>query len=339
MHMADALLAPGVAGIMYVLSGTAAWYAARKLKKEQNENIVPEMGVLGAFVFAAQMINFAIPGTGSSGHLCGGMLLSAVVGPYGGFLTLIGVLTLQCLLFGDGGLLALGANVWNMAFYGCFLGGGVIWPLLTRRGLSKSSITAASIVGSIVTLQLGAFSVSLETFLSGITELPFTAFLLLMQPIHLAIGFAEGLITSAVLIFVYNNRPELLRQPGLDAAAETGSGWSRRKLLGVLTAMALAVGGILSQFASGDPDGLEWSIARLTGKPDLEGPARGVANLVLRLQEKTAFFPDYQVPGLDEDLGTAVSGIVGTLLILCIVWFLGRIFFKGGHHEVTGHRN
>ena len=143
MHMADALLAPGVAGIMYALSGTAAWYAARKLKKEQNENIVPEMGVLGAFVFAAQMINFAIPGTGSSGHLCGGMLLSAVVGPYGGFLTLIGVLTLQCLLFGDGGLLALGANVWNMAFYGCFLGGGVIWPLLTRRGLSKSSITAA----------------------------------------------------------------------------------------------------------------------------------------------------------------------------------------------------
>lgn len=182
MHMADALLSPGIAGTMYALSGAAAWYAARKVKQENQEGIVPEMGVLGAFVFAAQMINFAIPGTGSSGHLCGGMLLSAVVGPYAGFLTMIGILTLQCLVFGDGGLLALGANVWNMAFYGCFIGGGILWPLLTRQGLTQKTITAASVSGSVLTLQLGAFSVAGETFLSGITELPFTAFLLLMRP-------------------------------------------------------------------------------------------------------------------------------------------------------------
>jgi cobalt/nickel transport system permease protein len=335
MHMADALLSPGVAGTMYVLSGAAAYYAARKLKSEKNTGIAPEMGVLGAFVFAAQMINFAIPGTGSSGHLCGGMLLSAVVGPYGGFLTMIGVMTLQCLLFGDGGLLALGANIWNMAFYGCFLGGGIIWPLLTKGGLSKRSIAAASILGSALTLQLGAFSVSLETFLSGITELPFTAFLLLMQPIHLVIGLVEGLLTSAVLIFVYENRPELLRRAS-EETARADSQWSRRKLLGTLMALALATGGILSLFASGDPDGLEWSIANLTGSTELEGTKQGIYGLLARFQQATALLSDYQVPGLNEKLGTAIAGIVGTLLVLGIVWLLGRKLWKAGHHETSG---
>ena len=122
------------------------------------------------------MINFTIPGTGSSGHLCGGMLLSAMLGAPAGFLTMIGILLIQCLMFADGGLMALGANVWNMAFYGCFIGAMVIWRLVMKNGASKKKIMAASIIGCVVTLQLGAFSVTLETLASGITELPFTAF-------------------------------------------------------------------------------------------------------------------------------------------------------------------
>ena len=122
MHMADALLSPGVAGVMYAASAVAAGHSVHKLEQNRDttDKIIPTMGVMGAFVFAAQMINFTIPGTGSSGHLCGGMLLTAIVGPYAAFLTMIGVLLIQCLLFADGGLMALGANVWNMAFYGCF---------------------------------------------------------------------------------------------------------------------------------------------------------------------------------------------------------------------------
>lgn len=85
------------------------------------------------------MINFTIPGTGSSGHLCGGMLLSALLGPYAGFLTMIGVLLIQCLLFADGGLLALGCNIWNMAFYGCFIGALLIWKPMMRRGHPKEN--------------------------------------------------------------------------------------------------------------------------------------------------------------------------------------------------------
>lgn len=336
MHMADALLSPAVAGTMYALSASAAFYAAKQVRKKEGEDMVPKMGVLGAFVFAAQMINFAIPGTGSSGHLCGGMLLSAVVGPAAGFLTMIGILTLQCLLFGDGGLLALGANIWNMAFYGCFLGGGVLWPLLTRRGLGKKSIATASVMGSVLTLQLGAFSVAAETYLSGVTQLPFSAFLLLMQPIHLAIGLVEGLITAAVLGFVYENRPELLWQPAGPGTAAQAGGWSRKELLGALAALALVLGGGVSLLASGDPDGLEWSIARLTGSPELPGSTQGIYGLAARLQESTALFAEYQVPGLGEGAGMAVAGVAGTLLILGIVWLLGRALRKRGNHEASG---
>lgn len=175
MHMADALLAPGVAGVMYACSAVAAGRSVRKLNQQPDDKAVPVMGVMGAFVFAAQMINFTIPGTGSSGHLCGGMLLAAIVGPYAAFLTMIGVLLIQCLLFADGGLMALGANIWNMAFYGCFVG-GLIWRAFTRKGLNRAKIIAASLIGCILSLQLGAFSVSVETLASGITALPFGAF-------------------------------------------------------------------------------------------------------------------------------------------------------------------
>ena len=209
MHMADALLAPGVAGVMYACSAVAAGRSVHKLNQQPDDKAVPVMGVMGAFVFAAQMINFTIPGTGSSGHLCGGMLLTAIVGPYAAFLTMIGVLLIQCLLFADGGLMALGANVWNMAFYGCFVG-ALLWRAFTRKGLGRGKIIAASLVGCIVSLQLGAFSVSVETLASGITALPFGAFLLAMQPIHLAIGAVEGCITAAVLVFLYEARPSLL---------------------------------------------------------------------------------------------------------------------------------
>jgi cobalt/nickel transport system permease protein len=176
MHMADALLSPAVAGTMYACSTAVAAYSVTKIRKEDDQTKIPTMGIMGAFVFAAQMINFTIPGTGSSGHLCGGMLLSAMLGAPAGFLTMIGILLIQCLMFADGGLMALGANVWNMAFYGCFIGAMVIWRLVMKNGASKKKIMAASIIGCVVTLQLGAFSVTLETLASGITELPFTAF-------------------------------------------------------------------------------------------------------------------------------------------------------------------
>ena len=128
MHMADAFLSPAVAVTMYAASAAAAGVSLVQLRREElaapetAKKKLPTMAVMSALVFAGQMINYTIPGTGSSGHLCGGMLLSAMLGPWAGFLSMIVILAIQALFFADGGLLALGANVWNMAFYGCFVG-------------------------------------------------------------------------------------------------------------------------------------------------------------------------------------------------------------------------
>lgn len=133
MHMADALVSPVVGATMYTLSSIATAYSIHKIKKDDDfKKKIPTMGVMGAFVFATQMVNFTIPGTGSSGHLCGGLMLTSILGPYAGFLSMIGVLLIQCLFFADGGLLALGANIWNMAFYGCFIG-ALIWNLFVKK--------------------------------------------------------------------------------------------------------------------------------------------------------------------------------------------------------------
>ena len=329
MHMADALLAPAVAATMYVASGAAAGVSIHKLRKDDEPQKLPVMAVTAALVFAGQMINYTIPGTGSSGHMCGGMLLSALLGPQAGFLSMIVILAIQCLFFADGGLLALGANIWNMAFYGCFVGYYLIWrPIMQSRwfGESRSAqrgrIVAASIIGCIVTLQLGAFSVVLETSLSGITELPFGAFVALMQPIHLAIGLVEGLITAAVLLFVFESRPELLQ--GVRHTEGAKAKRSLKTVVAVLAVVALLVGGGLSLLASSHPDGLEWALfgnaeagyAENMGLDEEEfGVSSKAADTAEAIQEKTSFLPDYAFADNDSAAGTTVSGIAGSAIV------------------------
>ncbi len=347
MHMADALLSPAVATTMYVASGVAAGVSIAKLRKDDEPAKLPTMAVTAAVVFAGQMINYTIPGTGSSGHMCGGMLLSALLGPYGGFLSMIVILAIQCLFFADGGLMALGANIWNMAFYGCFVGYFLIWKPIIRSnwfGEGKSAmrkrIITASILGCVITLQLGAFSVVLETSLSGITELPFGAFCALMQPIHLAIGLIEGLVTAAVLSFVFESRPEMLRD-----VEEAGHGAfigkrSLKATIGILAIVALVVGGGLSLFASGNPDGLEWALfgnadggysTNMGLDEENFGVSSDAADKAGSIQEKTSFLPDYAFKNNDTAVGTSVSGIVGAALVAAVavlICVIGGFFRK-----------
>lgn len=349
MHMADALLAPGVAATMYAATGIAAGVSIYKLRKEDDPQRLPTMAVTAALVFAGQMINYTIPGTGSSGHMCGGMLLSALLGPHAGFLSMIVILAIQCLFFADGGLMALGANVWNMAFYGCFVGYYLIWRPIMKSGLfagrdphasQRAKIIAASIIGCIVTLQMGAFSVVLETTLSGVTELPFGAFCALMLPIHLAIGLVEGLITAAVLTYVYETRPELVRDADLSEAA---SGRSSKSLGTVIITLALAtlvVGGVFSHFASSNPDGLEWALfgneesgysSNMGLDEDNFGVSSAASQTASDIQEKTSFLPDYSFEGSENPMGTSVSGIAGSVMVAAAalgICLAGRFFRK-----------
>ena len=345
MHMADALLSPAVATTMYAATAAAAGYSIHKLRQDDDPQKLPVMAVTSALVFAGQMINYTIPGTGSSGHMCGGMLLSALLGPYAGFLSMIVILTIQCLFFADGGLMALGANCWNMAFYGCFVGYFLIWKPVNAskwfgegRSAERARIIAASIIGCIVTLQLGAFSVVLETSLSGITELPFGSFLALMQPIHLAIGLVEGLITAAVLVFVYDSRPELLQ--GVEFSGERTAKRSLRSVVAILAIVAVAVGGGLSLLASSNPDGLEWALfgnsdGGYSSNMGLDEENYGVSSQAAEkaesVQEKTSFLPDYAFPDNDSAAGTTVSGIVGAAIVAgvaVLICLIGGFFRK-----------
>ena len=312
MHMADALVNPSVAGVMFTGTALLTAYCLKKVREENDPKKIPLMGIMGAFVFAAQMLNFTIPGTGSSGHLCGSLLLAALLGPYAGFLTMVGILLIQSLLFADGGILALGCNIWNMAFYGCFVGGLIIWQPLLQKGVSKAKIILASLLGSVLSLQLGAFSVVLETTSSGISELPFGIFALTMLGIHLAIGLIEGLIIASVLVFVYEARPELL-----DSSLTAGR-FSFKETLAILSSITMFAGGFLSLYASENPDGLEWSLEKIAGTAELESSG-AIHALAARLQETTALLPDYAFKGSEGALGTVFSGLLGSLLVFLVV--------------------
>ena len=211
MHMADALLSPVVGGTIWAVSAGSIAYCSKKVHRELDDRKIPLMGVLAAFLFAAQTINFTIPGTGSSGHLGGGLLLTLLLGPHAAFLAIASVLVVQALFFADGGVLALGCNIFNMGFIPAFIVYPFIYRNLRGKKLNQGRLTTAIILSALVGLQLGSLGVVLETWFSGISALPFATFLLLMQPIHLAIGAVEGIVTVAVVGFVYQARPEILR--------------------------------------------------------------------------------------------------------------------------------
>jgi cobalt/nickel transport system permease protein len=337
MHMADALISPAVGGTMLAATVGVAAYSIKKIKYDLDEKKIPLMGVMGAFIFAAQMINFSIPGTGSSGHLGGGMLLAILLGPYEGFLTMASILLIQALFFGDGGLLAYGCNVFNLGFYSCFIAYPLIYKWITRKGLKPRRIFWGSLLSAVLSLQMGAFSVVLETLLSGKTELPFGFFVLLMQPIHLAIGVVEGLVTAAVVTYVWNARPEIIENA---AKGEALGNISMKKVLTGLVIAVVVVGGALSWFASANPDGLEWSMEKVAGTAELNAPD-GIHTALSDLQSKTAFLPDYGFKASESEqaasdtqnqeawpsvsAGTSVSGIVGGALTLALAVIIGLV--------------
>ena len=241
--MSDDLISPAVGIAMCAVSATAIAYSVKNSIKKANfsREKLPMVAVMSVFIFAAQMVNFAIPETGSSGHITGGILLAAMIGAFPAFLSMSAVLIIQCLAFADGGLLALGCNIFNLGVIPCL----IVYPLIFEP-LAKKNMALASMLAVIAGLQLGAFGVVLQTYASGVAGLPFAAFATSMLPIHLAIGAMEGVVTAVILHFAY--------------ATYT------RKAVVAFAFMALFAGGVLSQFASEAPDGMEWSIERAYGQ-------------------------------------------------------------------------
>lgn len=332
---------------MWVATGAATAYCAKKVRDDLDQSKIPLMGVLGAFIFASQMLNFSIPGTGSSGHLGGGLILTILLGPYAAFLVMASVLTVQALFFADGGLLALGCNVFNLGIFPAFIAYPLIYKKIAGHSPARGRIFAGSLVAAIVGLQLGALGVVLETTASGISDLPFRTFVLMMQPIHLPIGVVEGLVTAAVILFVQRARPEILER------AATGRSLAGVRLKPVLIALGIAAvlcGAALSWFASTNADGLEWSIAKATGRAEVSAGTDAAHSAAASVQGKTALLPGYGFkqsrpaaggaarpagasvaskksspawPAVSA--GTSVAGLVGAGLTLMIAALLGLV--------------
>lgn len=329
MHMADGLISVPIGIIFLVISFIMMAFSIKKINDSKDDHKIPMMAVMGAFVFVAQMINFTIPGTGSSGHIGGGILLCLILGQYPAFLSLCSVLIIQCLFFGDGGLLALGCNMFNMGVIPCFIAYPLIIKPLLKNHFNVKRLMITSLIGVIVGLELGAFAVVLETVASQITQLPFLSFVVLMLPIHLAIGLIEGIITALVVSYVYKENPQMIDHALLEQSFEH---IQTKKLIQVFLVLVILIGGGLSLFASGYPDGLEWSIGGVTGNTEIE--ANGTVKEALAdVQKTTSFLPDYNFSGSESNLGISTSGIVGGAMTLLLIGVIGYTVSKKGKNE------
>ena len=241
MHLGNGIICP-VTGIpMLAIAGAAAIYAYKKATNDFSKDKIFSAAAAAGLVFALQMINFSIPQTGSSGHIIGGILLSALIGRYAGFLAMCSILIVQAVFFADGGLLALGCNIFNMGVLSCF----VAYPLLYKPLAKRSKPVAGAILASVGALQLGSIAVVLEGALSGsIAMSSVWNFTGLMQMIHLPIGLVEGIVTAAVVV-----------------AAKFASS---KKLSYFLSITAVILAGVISPYASQKPDGLEWSLLNIS---------------------------------------------------------------------------
>lgn len=240
MHLGNGIICP-VTGIpMLVAAGAAAFLAYKKGRKEVTKDKIVPAVALTALVFSLQMLNFTIPSTGSSGHIVGGILLAALLGPYAAFLAMCAILIVQAVFFADGGLLALGCNIFNMGLLACF----VAYPLLYKPLAERSKTFFGAVLASIAALQLGAIAAVAEAYLSGSITGNILNFAGLMQAIHLPIGIVEGVVSGCVILFA--------RRVGKKTSTI------------VFGAISLLCAGVIAQYASSKPDGLEWSLLNIS---------------------------------------------------------------------------
>ena len=311
MHIPNAVLDPKVAVTTAVIGASCLAFALRKLDKQFGDRSPVLLGTMAAFVFAAQMVNFPLGPFGVSGHLLGGVLAAVVLGPWAGAVVIATVLLVQCFLFGDGGLLALGANFINMGLIGSVVGYAIYDPL--RRSIGgQRGVLMGAVLASWVSVILASAAFSIELAAAGRWS-NFSRVLSWMALVHAGIGVGEALITGMVLKFVLQTRPDLIHDADSSNLAEFPSEERLAKAFRVGTAglaLALTIGVFIAPFASEFPDGLEFVGERLGFLKD-DAPA-GFPVLI----------PDYAVPGLDRvslKVATAAAGALGT----CIVFVFG----------------
>ena len=298
LHIPDGFLSLVISIICWVITVLTLSIAISRTNKSLGEKQVPLMGIMAAFIFAAQMINFPVAG-GTSGHLLGGALAAIVLGPWAGMLVMTAVIAVQALLIQDGGLLVMGANILNMGLITAAIGYGLYRGVL---GGSRGTKLAVAGLAAWLSVMAGALATALQLWLSGTSNLQ--TVVLAMLGVHAVIGIGEALITVAALGFILRTRPDLLGEGSASAGGGRGS-----VVAGVLISLIVV---LLSPFASASPDGLE-RVAETLGFLDSAQPA------------PYEIIPDYTVPFLGETaLSTIVAGVIGLIVVGIIVVLLGQ---------------
>jgi len=287
LHIPDGFLSPQISLLLWVATAVLVGIAVRRTGRADVQKIAAQpilMGVLGAFIFAAQMFNFPVA-TGTSGHLLGGVLAGYLLGPWAGTIVMATVVGIQALLFQDGGLLALGANIFNMGIIGTLGGSFVARGISTALGGSRStSILSAGAAAWLAVVAAAGFT-TLQLGLSGTTDVSIG--LPAMLGVHALIGIGEALITVAALTFIAQTAPDILA----GVAAPSKASPVR---------------------PSADPDGLE-------------AVAEQLGFLNAGVGAPFELFPDYTIPGLDGGASTVVAGILGIIVVIGVLFALGRL--------------
>jgi cobalt/nickel transport system permease protein len=312
MHIPDMVLDPTVAGVTSVIGAAGLVLALRKLERQLGDRTTVMMGTMSAFVFAAQMVNFPV-GPTVSGHLLGGVLASVLLGPWAGAVVIAAVLFVQCFLFADGGVTALGANFINMGL-AASVGGYAIYAGVRRAISGQKGILIAAMLAAWFSVLLAAGAFSIELAATGRRD-DFFRILSWMALVHAAIGLGEAIITGMVVRFLLLRRPDLFERTDEHTANLVARNrWVQTIVAGLGISMAVAA--FLAPFASNQPDGLEWVGEKL----GFLSEARAVSPL-------PAPMPDYQLPlpGLDHvKLATAIAGLVGTVVVFGVGCGLAR---------------
>jgi cobalt/nickel transport system permease protein len=301
LHIPDGFLNIFVSLVCWGITALILAVAISRTNKSLGERQIPLMGIMAAFIFAAQMINFPVAG-GTSGHLLGGALAAIMLGPWAAMLVMTAVIAVQGLLFQDGGLLVMGANILNMGLLTAAIGYGLYRGVF---GMSRSAKLVVAGVAAWLSVMAGAFATSMELWLSGTSNLQTVT--LAMLGVHAVIGIGEALITVAALTFIFQTRPDLLDEKS--PSAQSGRGWVAA---GVLIALAVI---LLSPLASVNPDGLN-RVAMDLG-------------FIHVAQSGSGPFAGYSIPFLaNTSIGKIAAGALGALVVLALVWIAGRSLQK-----------
>lgn len=302
LHIPDGFLSPAVSILGWALAIAAIAYALRQTRGQLGEKQIPLMGVLAAFIFAAQAINFPVAG-GTSGHLLGGTLAAIILGPWAAVLIMTSVIAVQALVFQDGGLIVLGFNIINMGVITAFTGHLVYQWLKKVMGENRNSVLVAGAVGAWISVMIGAVAAAMELAVSGTS--PLGVALPAMAGVHMLIGIGEALITVGALTFIYATRRDLLNM-GETAPAQTSAKWVA---VGLSISILVA---IFSFTASPDPDGLQ-RVANNAGFLDRA------------LDPFYRLLPNYTIPFISNPLISGIVAVVaGTLLVFGLTFLLAR---------------